>query len=514
MIQGRLRRVAAIFLIALLELQPLMASAAASFQPGTCQYVSGPNCIDQTPCKTTNGTTVCLQGVPIAMGSGIARIPETCWQYESNYTCLDEASYDDCKYYRDKGCGQVGSTCTYKTPTSICTVFEQTFQCQLTAPTTKTSLDCSGATICSNGNCWATPGVDNSRDFAAAVTAKEIARQASVYKNCDSNGNCTFFKGVGEQCNEGWFGSGLGNCCKTSGVQPNDHSVLQSAGMNLASSAALTGGQAAGNAISQWTFSTLYNANPEMLWSLLESSTTAMNIGSEAAAGTLFGSGATFGAFGFSVGSASAVGGGLTGSTSVVLFDFTAGSAVAGTNAGAFAAANGSAAASNTVLSFNPYVFAAVVAYMVIMEMSQCTQDEMVLSLHRGSNLCVQADRWCSKEIPLLGCARYSQSYCCYNSLLAKAINVGGRAQLGRPVGGGKGSPDCSGLSVDEMSRIDFSRIDFSEFVSSVSQGAYGAAPTSAQQNAMNSTIQNTMANRCPNGATPDSTGHCPTLNQ
>lgn len=513
MIQWRLRRVAAIFLIALLELQPLMASAAASFQPGTCQYVSGPNCIDQTHCKTMNGTTVCLQGVPIAMGSGIARIPETCWQYESNYTCLDEASYDDCKYYRDKGCGQVGSTCTYKTPTGICTVFEQTFQCQLTAPTTKTSLDCSGATICSNGNCWATPGVDNSRDFASAVTAMEVARQASVYKNCDANGNCTFFKGVGEQCNEGWFGSGLGNCCKTSGVQPNDHSVLKSAGMSFATSAGIAGAQEAGNMVAQWTWTSLYSANPEMMAQLF-SSTTAYGMGMDAANGSLFG-GATFGAFGFSVGTASAGAGGLTSGGTMVLYDFTASSgAMAGEAVGSYAtgAASGTAAGGNTVLMFNPYVFAAIVAYMVIMEMSKCTQDEMVLSLHRGSNLCVQADRWCSQEIPLLGCARYSQSYCCYNSLLAKAINVGGRAQLGRPVGGGKGSPDCSGLSVDEMSRIDFSRIDFSEFVSSVSQGAYGAAPSSAQQDAMNSTIQNTMANRCPNGATPDSTGHCPTV--
>lgn len=512
MIRGRFRRVAAILLIAVLELQPLIAIAVPSFGPGTCQKISSDICVDATPCKIQpNGLTVCLKGVNLPeVPGGAASVEASCWQYESNYTCLDEASYDDCKYYRDKGCGQVGSTCTYKTPTGICTVFEQTFQCQLTAPTTKTSQDCSGATICSNGNCWSTPGTDYSADFASAVTAKEIARQASVYKNCDASGNCTFFKGVGEQCNEGWYGSGLGNCCLTSGVQPNDHSVLTSAGMNLAMSGALAGGQAAGNAIAQWTYSTLYSSNPEMLWSLLESSTTAMNIGSEAAAGTLFGSGASVGAFGFSLGSASAAGGGLTGSTSVVLYDFTAGSAVSGTNAAVYAAGEG--AASNTVLAFNPYVFAAVVAYMVIMEMSKCTQDEMVLSLHRGSNLCVQADRWCSQEIPLLGCARYSQSYCCYNSLLAKAINVGGRAQLGRPVGGGKGSPDCSGLSVDEMSRIDFSRIDFSEFVSSVSQGAYGTAPTSAQQDAMNSTIQNTVANRCSNGATPDSTGHCPTI--
>lgn len=510
------KSLAAYILIGILELHPLMANAVPSYKDGTCSKQSGPVCIDATPCKTMpNGITTCLAGIPLPdVPGGADSVSSNCWEYQYVYTCLDEASYDDCKYYRDKGCGQVGSTCAYKTPTGICTVFEQTFQCQLTAPTTKTSQDCSGATICSNGNCWSTPGTDYSADFASALTAKEIARQASVYKNCDASGNCTFFKGVGEQCNEGWFGSGLGNCCLTSGVQPNDHSVLQSSGMSLATSAGIAGAQAAGNSIAQWTYSSLYSANPEMMANLIDSATVAGDMAVSAGSGSMFG-GATFGAFGFSVGTASAGAGGITGGAgTMVLYDFTQGAAVAGEAVGSYAtgAVSGTAAGGNTVLMFNPYVFAAVVAYMVIMEMSQCTQDEMVLSLHRGSNLCVQADRWCSQKIPLVGCVRHAQSYCCYNSLLAKAINVGGRAQLGRPVGGGQGSPDCSGLSVDEMSRIDFSRIDFSEFVSSVSQGAYGTAPTSAQQNAMNSTIQNTMANRCPNGATADSTGHCPTL--
>lgn len=511
MISHRLRRLSAALLVALIELQPLMANAAASFKPGTCQLVSSNVCVDATPCKVQNGTNVCLQGVPITIGSGIARIPESCWQYASTYSCLDEASFDDCKQHRDRGCVQVGSTCSYKTPTGICTVFDQTYQCQLTQPTTSTTTDCSTATICSNGNCWATPQSNYGQDFGSAMAGMEIARQASVYKDCDASGNCTFFKGVGSQCNEGYFGSGMGNCCMTSGVQASDHSVAQSAGMSLAMSAGVAGTQAAGNAIAQWTYSYLYSSNPEFLWDLMSSSSTAMNLAGDASSGALFG-GATFGAFGFSVGSAAAGAGGLTGGAgTMVLYDFSAGAAVAGEAVAGYGAA-GATTASNTVLMFNPYVFAAIVAYMVITEMMKCSEDEQVLSLKRGTNLCVQADRWCSQKVPLVGCVRHSQSYCCYNSLLAKAINVQGRAQVGRPIGGGQGSPDCSGLTLDEMQRIDFSRVDFSEFISSVTQGAYGTSMTAGQSSAVNSSLQNKMLNRCANGATPDSTGHCPTL--
>lgn len=507
------RRLSAALLIGLIQLHPLMAQAAPSFKPGTCSKVSAEVCVDATPCKLqSNGLTLCLAGINLPETTGGSQsLAASCWEYSTTYTCLEEASFDDCAAYKAKGCGQVGSTCSYRMPNGTCTVYDQTYQCQLTPPKSTSTTDCSEATICSNGNCWATPQTNYSQDFGSAMAGMEIARQAAVYKDCDASGNCTFFKGVGSQCNEGYFGSGMGNCCMTSGVQASDHSVLASTGMSLAMQGGLAGAQASGNAIAQWTYSYMYSSNPEFLWDLMSSSSTAMNLAGDAGAGTLFGSGASVGAFGFSVGSASTAAGGLTGGGNIVLYNFSSGAAVGGESAAAYAAAEGGAAASETVLAFNPYVFAAIVAYMVITEMMKCTEDEQVLSLKRGTNLCVQADRWCSQKEPLVGCVRHSQSYCCYNSLLAKAINVQGRAQVGRPIGGGQGSPDCSGLTLDEMQRIDFSRVDFSEFISSVTQGTYGTSMTDGQASAVNSSLQNKMLNRCANGATPDSTGHCPT---
>ena len=57
--------------------------------------------------------------------------------------------------------------------------------------------------------------------------------------------------------------------------------------------------------------------------------------------------------------------------------------------------------------------------------------------------------------------------FCCFSNILEKIIQVQGRAQLGINFGSG-GSPDCRGLTLEELERIDFSLIDFSEFAQEV----------------------------------------------
>lgn len=54
--------------------------------------------------------------------------------------------------------------------------------------------------------------------------------------------------------------------------------------------------------------------------------------------------------------------------------------------------------------------------------------------------------------------------YCCFNSMLARLIQEQGRQQLG--VGWGTGdAPDCRGLSLGEISELDFSKMDLSEYM-------------------------------------------------
>ncbi|WP_447083151.1 conjugal transfer protein TraN [Burkholderia glumae] len=113
----------------------------------------------------------------------------------------------------------------------------------------------------------------------------------------------------------------------------------------------------------------------------------------------------------------------------------------------------------------NPYIFGAEIAAQLIQMWLACTSDEQVLSLKRGQNLCVQYKQWCSTKV--LGvCVEEKKGYCCFNSLIAKIVNQQGKAQLGIQFAG------CGGLTADQLQQIDFSKIDFSEFVNSIQSKA------------------------------------------
>lgn len=91
----------------------------------------------------------------------------------------------------------------------------------------------------------------------------------------------------------------------------------------------------------------------------------------------------------------------------------------------------------------------------------QCEKEEAVLGIKRGNNLCFQTDEKCTKETFFGSCLEKTRYYCCFKSTLARIINTEGRKQLGKGVG-------CGGFTLDELEKIDFSVIDFTEFVDEI----------------------------------------------
>ena len=57
------------------------------------------------------------------------------------------------------------------------------------------------------------------------------------------------------------------------------------------------------------------------------------------------------------------------------------------------------------------------------------------------------------------------KTYCCYQSKLARVIQEQGKAQLGLDFGTAK-NPNCAGFTVDQFSKLDLSRMDFTEVFS------------------------------------------------
>jgi conjugal transfer mating pair stabilization protein TraN len=80
-----------------------------------------------------------------------------------------------------------------------------------------------------------------------------------------------------------------------------------------------------------------------------------------------------------------------------------------------------------------------------------------------------------------------------YNSKLARIINEQGKPQLG------KAKSDCSGFTPEELSLLDFSRIDFTEFINDVKQNVTVPDTSSLQstvQQKTQSKIQNYYNNK------------------
>jgi len=90
-----------------------------------------------------------------------------------------------------------------------------------------------------------------------------------------------------------------------------------------------------------------------------------------------------------------------------------------------------------------------------------CKKDEHTLLENRRKNLCVYVGKVTTGTRP----AHVNKHhFCCFGNMLDKVVQVQGRAQLGKSFGSGS-SPDCRGLTLEEIQAIDFNKLDFTEFI-------------------------------------------------
>jgi len=89
---------------------------------------------------------------------------------------------------------------------------------------------------------------------------------------------------------------------------------------------------------------------------------------------------------------------------------------------------------------------------------SMCNSGEKELKKKRQADLCTYVGEFCSKrwKIGFIKiCVEKKRSYCCFNSRLARILQECGRPQIGKGWGAAQ-SPNCSGYTIDEFSRVDF----------------------------------------------------------
>lgn len=424
---------------------------AQSYPPGACTLVpNSGSCLDTTPCKPdASGAMVCLAGIPVPP-HGLS-VPQRCWQYSHQFACADAtSSTDTCTpYEHNAACGVIASSCQNRAqPSGICDSWNYTYKCQTAAAITTPQVTCSNGVF--DTSQFPTPSNPNNT-FATAAVAQEILREAQVY----SNKGTEIFSGVKETCRKGY--AGIQNCCKTAPGAKNN-SVMANLAMQAASSVVKYYGSQAVSIASQYMFDAMYSNG---LWtSAMDAIFTTEYAYGQTALVQSAATGFQIGAYGFTYSASATVaaGGAATGATGAGVF----GADTILLNFG-----------SNGVLLFNPYVFIAVVIIAIIQSLTSCSQDEQMLAMHKGANLSVYESEACTRSV-LGSCLQYTDTYCSFNSILAKIVNTQGRPQLGLNV------TDCTGFTIAQLGKLDFSKIDFSEFTQSITAQVQNSLPTSS----------------------------------
>lgn len=134
--------------------------------------------------------------------------------------------------------------------------------------------------------------------------------------------------------------------------------------------------------------------------------------------------------------------------------------AAAGQTASAFQTALLESLSSTTMI-----VAVGVVAVTTYLE-NACPPEGVVTAIKKKSNQCVLIGEKCTTRI-LGSCLQKREVHCCFNSLMATLVQVGGRDQLGMSFGT-VNAPDCRGFTPEEFQSIDFSKIDLTDYYNEI----------------------------------------------
>lgn len=93
----------------------------------------------------------------------------------------------------------------------------------------------------------------------------------------------------------------------------------------------------------------------------------------------------------------------------------------------------------------------------------ECEESEFELGAKKEFRLCHYVGTYCSSRA-LFVCIEKKQSYCCFDSPLARIMQEQVRAASGIGWGSAK-SPDCGGLTLAELQGVNWNLMDLSEWI-------------------------------------------------
>jgi conjugal transfer mating pair stabilization protein TraN len=97
---------------------------------------------------------------------------------------------------------------------------------------------------------------------------------------------------------------------------------------------------------------------------------------------------------------------------------------------------------------------------------ARCSTDEEDLINLRKANKCIYVGKRDSKLLGIVTTVTRN-GWCCFNTVLDKLVQEQGRAQLGMNFGTGN-DLDCRGLTIREILKLDFNKMDFKDFYAEI----------------------------------------------
>jgi conjugal transfer mating pair stabilization protein TraN len=343
-------------------------------------------------------------------------VTRSCWEYRNIFDCVNLDDRSDCGQPRFGACSAAALPTCIDYDTTFTPPVCTAYRQDFSCRITDAvhqSVEDCGAQTFCAGGTCLDASYPPDADFARSVAFMEATREAGRYLD---PATLRVFKGFDNRCTKKLFG--LVNCCNKGGT--GARSLFNN--YSIASSAVSTIGKAA---VSSYTYDALFVSDaPSIILS-----------GFEALWGT-----------GFSSGLAGVLAGDIT--------------------------------VSSFVGSLVPGWWTLAILAIQASGLITCEEAEQVTAMKRDASLCVDLGAYCSRRLPIIRtCLEQTQSFCCFNSRLARIVNEQGLGQVGRGFGSAT-SPGCSGFSVAELQALDFARMDLSEFYAEI-------APTAANASAL-----------------------------
>lgn len=353
------------------------------------------------------GGTKIVNGVPVT---------KDCWATQITYTCgtgSGETTVDDgCADLEARDdCRLSATQCLGTDEAGRCTMQTKTYVCGGGTEEVPAGTVCDGE-LCLAGVCEpAKP--ETSEDFLQSMAILEIMREAGVYGDVAGD---MIFKGTASGCSVKQMGF---SCCR-SDVEGTAGSMS-----NSALSIAVTVGVDAGIEVIKWLGS-------PFVYDILNSFESTQGVLT-----ALYG---------------------------------TAGTGVYEPSLSYYGVSVGVSAGGSLTLEFSPMSFLASIALEMASEYFSCTDNDRMHALRKSRGLCHYVGSFCEKTSGL-GCLEKKESWVCFNSRIAKAVQEQGRRQLG--IGWGTPeSPLARGFTLEEFQQLDFTKMDLSAVVSEMASVA------------------------------------------